>query len=106
MLRDDIGRLAVGCKADIVAIDLRQPEMMPVRDPLRSLIFHAADRAVSDVWIDGRKVVDRGRVTTLDHETASEALTVEQRLMMEKTRTHDYQNRTADDIAPVSLPLR
>ncbi|MBM84659.1 MAG: N-ethylammeline chlorohydrolase, partial [Rhodospirillaceae bacterium] len=45
MMRDDIGRIAVGCKADIVAVDLRKPEMMPARDPLRSLIFHAADRA-------------------------------------------------------------
>ena len=29
------------------------PWMMPVRDPLRSLVFHAADRAVRDVYVDG-----------------------------------------------------
>src|SRR3546814_12793473 len=64
LMRDDIGRLAADCKADIVAVDLLQPEMMPARDPLRSLIFHAAARAVCDVWVGGRKVHHDGEVMT------------------------------------------
>ena len=46
LLRDDIGRLASGMKADIVLADITIPEMMPARDPLRGMVYTAADRAV------------------------------------------------------------
>lgn len=105
LLRDDIGRLAENCKADIVAIDLEQPEMMPARDPLRSLIFHAADRAVSDVWIDGRKVLSGGEVLNLDAAAAGRTLSTEQATMMESTPRRDYRRRTTDELAPLSLRI-
>src|SRR5262249_16961320 len=79
--RDDIGRLQAGARADLVLVDLRNPWMMPSRDPLRSLIFHAADRAVRDVYVDGRQVVANGRVLTLDRVGALERLTDAQRRM-------------------------
>jgi len=105
LMRDDIGRLAENCKADIVAVDLQQPEMMPARDPLRSLIFHAADRAVSDVWIDGRKVVADGNVLNLDPRRAGETLSAEQVTMMQSTPKRDYRNRSTDELAPLSLRI-
>ena len=86
LLRDDIGRLAAGTKADIVLVDLANPAMMPVRDPLKSLIYHAADRAVRDVYVDGNKVVADGEVLTLD-------------------RADDFAGRTAAEISPLSLAL-
>ena len=51
--RDDIGALAPGMAADIVLVDLGHPLMQPARDPLRSFVFHAADRAVRTVLVDG-----------------------------------------------------
>lgn len=105
LLRDDIGRLAEGCKADIVAVDLLQPEMMPARDPLRSLIFHAADRAIAEVWVGGRQVVADGEVTSLDAAAAGARLSDEQERMMKSTPRLDYRQRSVDDLAPLSLPL-
>ncbi|PPR68636.1 MAG: 5'-deoxyadenosine deaminase, partial [Alphaproteobacteria bacterium MarineAlpha1_Bin1] len=58
--RNDIGRLAVGAKADIVLVDLKHPAMRPKREPLRSLLYVAAERAVRDVYVDGRLVVKYG----------------------------------------------
>ena len=40
--RSDLGRLSVGATADLVLVDVSHPSMMPVRDPLRSLIYTAA----------------------------------------------------------------
>jgi 5-methylthioadenosine/S-adenosylhomocysteine deaminase len=105
LLRDDIGKLAVGAKADVVLVDLHHPDMVPARDPLRSLVFHAADRAVKDVYVAGRKIVADGKVTTLNHEAAGERLTEAQRRMMASSTTCDYRKRTTDEIAPLSLPL-
>src|SRR5437660_1671423 len=70
LMRDDLGWLAPGKKADIVLVDLECPQMQPTRDPLRSFVYHAADRAVRDVFVDGEQVVSGGRVTTLDQEAA------------------------------------
>lgn len=105
LMRDDLGRLAPGAKADIVVVDLEHPDMMPARDPLRSLIFHAADRAVKDVYIAGRKIVADGHVTTLDHKGAGKRLTDAQKRMMATSVKCDYRKRTTDEIAPLSLPL-
>jgi len=40
-------------------------------DPLRALICSADDRAIFDVWIDGRRIVAEGVVTTIDLEAAT-----------------------------------
>jgi 5-methylthioadenosine/S-adenosylhomocysteine deaminase len=105
LMRDDLGKLSVGGQSDVVLVDLHHPDMMPARDPLRSLVFHAADRAVKDVYIAGRKVVADGKVTTLDHQSAGERLIVAQEKMMKLTPGRDYLKRTADQIAPLTLPV-
>ena len=104
LLRDDIGRLTPGAKADLVLVDLTNPWMMPVRDPLRSLVFHAADRAVRDVYVDGRKVVADGRVVTLDQAGALARLTEAQARMEALVPERDGQHRQSTEITPLSLP--
>src|SRR5437868_6596699 len=105
LMRDDLGRLAPGKKADIVLLDLECPQMQPARDPLRSFVYHAADRAVRDVFIDGRPVVADGRVLTLDQPAAGARLRAAQERMETATPNRDYRHRAAADIAPLSLPL-
>jgi cytosine/adenosine deaminase-related metal-dependent hydrolase len=104
--REDLGKLAKGAKADLVLVDLSLPDMQPARDPLRSLVFHAADRAVRDVYVDGRQVVASGRVLTLDAESASMRLAEAQARMMAEVPQRDFRGRTADEITPLSLPLQ
>jgi 5-methylthioadenosine/S-adenosylhomocysteine deaminase len=105
LMRDDLGRLARGKKADIVLVDLACPQMQPARDPLRGFVYHAADRAVRDVFVDGRQIVADGKVLTLDQGDAAERLAGAQRRMMEGVPRRDYRGRTAEEITPLSLPL-
>jgi ABC-type glutathione transport system ATPase component len=70
-----------------------------------SLIFHAADRAVKGVYIAGRPIVVDGQVMTLDHRGAGEQLIKAQTRMMASTTGCDYRKRTADELAPLSLPI-
>ncbi|HUB13275.1 MAG TPA: amidohydrolase family protein [Acetobacteraceae bacterium] len=104
--RADLGRLAPGARADLVLIDLTNPFMLPARDPLRSLVYTAADRAVHSVFVDGEKVVDAGRVLTLDHAEALAQLGEAQARMEADVPRHDWAHRRADQIAPLSLPVR
>lgn len=105
LLRGDLGRIAVGKKADLVLVDLAAPSMVPARDPLRSFLYHAADRAVEGVFIDGREVVKDGRVLTLDQRAAGSRLALAQARMIEAAPRRDYRGRSAEEIAPLSLPV-
>jgi 5-methylthioadenosine/S-adenosylhomocysteine deaminase len=105
LLRDDIGRLAPGKKADLVLVDLACPQMQPARDPLRGLVYHAADRAVRDVFVDGVQVVADRRVLTLDQADAALRLTAAQERMEAAAPQHDYLRRKAEEITPLSLPV-
>jgi len=105
LLRDDLGRLAPGKTADLVLVDLACPQMQPARDPLRSLVYHAADRAVRDVFVDGIQVVADHRVLTLDQADAALRLAAAQERMEAAAPQHDYLRRKAEEITPLSLPL-
>jgi len=78
---------------------------MPARDPLRSLIYTAADRAVQAVYVDGTKVVENRRVLTLDHASALEAVVEAQARMEADVPKHDWRGRQAGEITPLSLPV-
>ena len=105
LMRDDLGPIAVDKKADLVVVDLTVPQMIPARDPLRSFVYHAGDRAVRDVFVDGQQVVADGRVMTLDHAGSAKRLAAAQRRMLEATPRRDYRGRSVEEIVPFSLPL-
>ena len=74
------------------------------RDPLHSLVYTAADRAVRDVYIDGNQVVKDYKVITLNHLDAMGRLTEAQACMEASVPDYDYAKRSALEIAPLSLP--
>ena len=103
--RDDLGRLAPGAKADLVLLDLDHPAMKPVRDPLRTFVFEAADRAVCEVYVDGEPAVEDGKPLHLDTENAGARLDEAQARMLAEAPERDFLGRTAEEISPYSLPL-
>ena len=101
--RDDIGRLAPGCRADLVMVDVRHPAMRPGRDPVRSLIYAAGDRAVRRVYVDGKMVVDEGTVLTMDYPAAAEALHEAQLRVIERAPSMDWDRRSVDQVSPLTF---
>jgi len=65
-LDDRIGSIEPGMQADLCAIDLRTPETQPLHHVASQLVYAASSRQVSDVWVAGRRVLDSGRLTTID----------------------------------------
>ena len=105
LLRDDLGRIAVGKKADLVLVDLKEPHMVPARDPLRSFVYHATDRAVRDVFVDGVQVVEAGKVLTMNQADAGRRLAEAQQRMLDHVPAVDYRKRSAEEITPLSLAV-
>lgn len=65
---NDIGCLAVGLKADIVALDTDQAHFLPRTDFISHAIYSASAKDVEHVWVDGKQVVKHGVSLTLDEE--------------------------------------
>ncbi|BBK41950.1 ethylammeline chlorohydrolase [Allostella vacuolata] len=104
LLRDDIGRLEVGLKADLALVDIRHPMMRPMREPLRSLIYTAAERAVRDVYCDGRQIVADGRPLGFDYPAACAELEEAQRRSLERAPALDWARRPVDQMTPFVFP--
>ena len=66
----ELGRLAPGCWADMVALAAAEPALNPViaeeDDPVSRIVWSGSPGAVSGVWVAGRKVVEDGRALTVD----------------------------------------
>jgi len=71
--RDDVGQLAPGMAADIAAFDLRRAAYVgTVADPLGGLVLAGADAAAALTVVNGRVVVERGRLVTADEAAIAE----------------------------------
>jgi cytosine/adenosine deaminase-related metal-dependent hydrolase len=63
---DQIGSLAAGKLADVVLHDTDRPEWRPLLNVMNQLVWSADGRGVHTVFVDGRRVVDEGRITAFD----------------------------------------
>jgi 5-methylthioadenosine/S-adenosylhomocysteine deaminase len=61
-----IGRIAPGCQADLVMLDLDHPNWLPLNNPVNQLVHSEDGNAVHSVIIAGRMVVENRRVLTVD----------------------------------------
>jgi 5-methylthioadenosine/S-adenosylhomocysteine deaminase len=65
-MADQIGSLEVGKRADLVVFSTEHPEWRPMLHPVQNLVLNATDRSIESVWVDGRRLVDQGRIETMD----------------------------------------
>jgi 5-methylthioadenosine/S-adenosylhomocysteine deaminase len=74
-LGDRIGSLEVGKQADLLLLDLAQPNLIPTEinaaggNLLWNLVFAADARNVASVWVDGRQLIANGRATQVSEQT-------------------------------------
>lgn len=102
--RDDLGRLAPGAKADVVLVDLRRLRVGPYRDPIRALVNAATTDDVERVFVNGRLVVDGGRVVGVDEAALlADAQREAERLWASWPEWHP-EGLAADQVSPPSFP--
>jgi cytosine/adenosine deaminase-related metal-dependent hydrolase len=66
--RGELGRIAEGCRADLVLLDLESLEFTPLNDPLRQLALGATARSVAGSLVGGRWVLRDGLLVGVDEE--------------------------------------
>ena len=67
-LEADLGSLEVGKKADLVVLGLGEASAVPVYDPYALVVYSLHGSAVETVIVNGRVVVEDGRILTVDRE--------------------------------------
>ena len=65
-LEEVTGSLTVGKSADLVAIDLSEPETQPVYNPVSQLVYAASRDQVRHVWVSGEQLLKDRQLTTID----------------------------------------
>lgn len=66
--RNDIGRIAPGAKADFILINAQQPHLMPFRDPLKTIVYHANRSDVDTVIVDGQILMEGREILIVDEK--------------------------------------
>ena len=67
-LGQDIGVIREGARADLIFIDLTAPSMFPNNNVLSSLCYSANGSEVESVMIDGKFVMRKHELLTIDSE--------------------------------------
>ena len=65
---DEIGSLEAGKKADLVIINPRTANMLPVHDLISNLVTAMKTENVESVMVDGRWLMREGKILTVDEE--------------------------------------
>ncbi|MCK5661903.1 MAG: TRZ/ATZ family hydrolase [Thiotrichaceae bacterium] len=62
------GSLSIGKAADVIAIDLNHLETQPVYNPISQIVYAANRDQITDVWVQGKHLLNKRQLTTLDSE--------------------------------------
>lgn len=65
-LAEDLGAVAPGRKADLVVVRGDSVFLSPLADPLNAMVYAETGAGVETVVVDGRTVLEKGRVTGVD----------------------------------------
>jgi len=101
--RDDLGRIAVGCLADIAVINMETINNVPCRDPVKNLVNCATRSDVDYVIVNGDIVVEDGALTTVDEEELVKEVQRTTEAVWSRIPDNHYLNQTSDEVSPQSL---
>lgn len=65
---DDVGTLAPGMKADLIAVNVEQAHFYPKTDFVSHMVYSASGADVTDMWVDGKAILRNRECLTVDEE--------------------------------------
>lgn len=98
--RDDLGRLAPGAMADMVIVDLADPRVGAIDDPIRTLHMHCTGANVRTVVVNGRIVMEDGVLPGVDAQAMRQRVNDYFAVMKAAYSERDYMHRPASEIFP------
>lgn len=102
--RPDLGRLAAGCKADIVVVDMDNLSIGPALDPIRMLVFAGDGALVRTTIVNGVTRVADGVPQFWDEEKVrADAVRAAEKTWSDYSK-YDFAGRSVTEAYPPSFP--
>ncbi|MGQ9644996.1 MAG: chlorohydrolase family protein [Thermodesulfobacteriota bacterium] len=103
--RHDLGRLSPGAKADIVIFSGDTTNMVPLRDPVKNIVYSAEMGDVETVIINGCTVLEQGTVKGLNEKELNRRLQRAAERLWPAIKEHDWAHRSVDELSPPSFEV-
>ena len=103
--RNDLGRLAEGCLADIAIIDMETINNVPCRDPVKNLVNCTTRSDVEHVLVNGAMVVEDGRLLTLDEDALVKQVQKTTEAVWDRIPDNHYLGQNSDEVSPPSFKV-
>jgi cytosine/adenosine deaminase-related metal-dependent hydrolase len=84
----EVGSLEVGKKADIITVNLNQPHLTPRTFLPQQLAYYVTGQDVNEVWVDGKMLMENGRVIGVDMDEVLELAREEAAKAFERAGDH------------------
>ena len=88
-MEKEIGSLEVGKRADIILIDLDKPNLTPLTNPVSHLVYSAKGCDVDTVIVDGRLLMEKRTLRTLDQQEVLKFANEQAKDLLEKAGRED-----------------
>ena len=73
-MENELGIIQKGKKADIIVVDMNSPHLVPLYNPISTMVYSARGSDVKDVIVDGKILMKDRRFQTLDPEEVMERI--------------------------------
>jgi len=103
--RNDLGRLKPGSRADITVINLENPTMGQLIDPIQTIMLNASGRDVDTVVIDGRFVMCDGKIPGLEHTVMWERAQKQFNKLVQQYPDRTFKHPKIDEIFKTSFKV-
>ena len=103
--REDLGRLAAGCTADISIFNLPKLEAGPIDDPMRTFVHFCHGWDCDIVIVDGKVVVEDGSVVGIDEEELASRAQQSWGNYRAGIADRDQAGRSVDELFPPAFPI-
>ncbi|TWH40749.1 amidohydrolase [Dulcicalothrix desertica] len=91
-LADKIGAIKVGLQADLIQVELNEPHLIPIYNIISHLVYAANAQDVDTVIVDGKVLMQKRKMLTLDPERIRlEATSIADRIDAELRPNKDAQ---------------
>ncbi|MCD6154713.1 MAG: amidohydrolase [Candidatus Verstraetearchaeota archaeon] len=81
-----IGRLEIGMKADIIAVELDKPHLTPLYNEISHIVYAAKGLDVKHVMVDGKIIMENYKIKTVDEEEIMKEAEKTKEKLLEKVK--------------------
>lgn len=100
--KDDLGKIAKGCLADLAVVNMETINNVPCRDPVKNLVNAASRADVDYVMVNGDIVVENAKLLTIDERKLYEKVQKTTEAIWDRIPENHYLGMHSDEVSPQS----